>query len=180
MDILSSPSRTGAVPHLAPKRTCAARPPAPWQLGNAPNQHPIKFISPTDAAIDPGRMYLSGNHWLARWVTEITELSVVRGSCGRPARKIPVFHSAEVGTTMEGVEGPRDSVETIDGSNANTRMTPMITMTRAAGMLRGLWLGRAAHADDGEVVVDVVDVVDDVLLDSWLARCSVCDASPTA
>lgn len=81
---------------------------------------------------------------------------------------------------MEGVEGPRDSVETIDGSNANTRMTPMITMTRAAGMLRGLWLGRAAHADDGEVVVDVVDVVDDVLLDSWLARCSVCDASPTA
>lgn len=36
-------------------RTCAASPPAPWQQGMAPSQHPPRLSSPTDKATEEGR-----------------------------------------------------------------------------------------------------------------------------
>ena len=129
------PKKIGAVPHLAPNLTWAARPPAPWQEGMAPNQQPTKFMSPTDVETSPGFADLSGNSWVASWQTEITEFNVVRGNWGNPALRIPVLHSSEVGTMTLGVEGPRLRVSNTDGFEAIVRIMPRATIIRAEGIL---------------------------------------------
>ena len=47
---LIRPRKMGAAPLRAPNRACAARPPAPWQHGMAPNQQPTRFMAPTEKA----------------------------------------------------------------------------------------------------------------------------------
>ena len=44
---LRAPRSATLAPLRAPNRYCAARPPAPWHTGIAPNQHPARFIAAT-------------------------------------------------------------------------------------------------------------------------------------
>lgn len=49
-ETLANPRMMGAAPLRAPKRVCAASPPAPWQQGMAPNQPPTRFMAPSELA----------------------------------------------------------------------------------------------------------------------------------
>ena len=99
--ILSQPRTQMDAPPRAPNLYCPARPPAPWQAGAPPNQQQNTFITPTDVATDlrvgASSLRLSGNSFSLSAVTEMTELSVVNGSWGSPARSTPRAHSARVG-----------------------------------------------------------------------------------
>ena len=63
----------GATPVRAPKRNCAASPPAPWHIGIAPNGHSSRFARPDKSAnrrslaIDP----VAGNSSRARLAVTI-------------------------------------------------------------------------------------------------------------
>ena len=70
--------------------TCAARPPAPWQHGMAPNQAPTMFMSPTLTDTSTGCAGRAGNRSALSWHTATTLLSVVTGSCGIPVKMMPV------------------------------------------------------------------------------------------
>src|SRR5215470_2748915 len=77
----------GASPVRAPKRNCAANPPAPWHIGIAPKGHSSTFARPEDnanrrsLAIDP----VDGNSSRDRLAVTITALVSVRQSCGNTA-----------------------------------------------------------------------------------------------
>ena len=66
-------------PVLAPNLYCPARPPAPWHIGIAPNQHPIRFIRPTlvDTLLTSAPFFGKRSQESAH--TAITEFRIVRG-----------------------------------------------------------------------------------------------------
>ena len=84
-NILHTPRNTIDPPPRAPKAYCAAKPPAPWHDGIAPTQQPTRFITPTLVATELGDAGKFGNNSLLSAHTDMTELSVVSGSCGTPA-----------------------------------------------------------------------------------------------
>ncbi len=77
--------------------TCAARPPAPQQQGMAPNQAPAAFMAPMASDSAAGLAPRPGNSSPDSWLAEMTEFSVVSGSCGSPARRMPARADADAG-----------------------------------------------------------------------------------
>lgn len=125
--------------------TCAARPPDPWQQGNAPNQQPTKFIAATDTATAPGRhrqpcaSTLSGNSCAARCDTAMTEFRLVSGSCARPAFSTPALRLSQLGMQSLGMLGPSCSCVSTPGDVRTVRSRPSNTSSSAEGT-KGLLL----------------------------------------
>ena len=71
---LAVPRSTTHPPLLPPKLYCPANPPSPWQLGIAPNQHPITFINPTVTESDVADKSFPGKRSVDNLHTPITEL----------------------------------------------------------------------------------------------------------
>ncbi|KAK8987836.1 hypothetical protein V6N11_065442 [Hibiscus sabdariffa] len=67
-------------PLLPPNLYCPASPPAPWQHGMAPNQHPTKFIRPTVIETDVAENSFPGKRSDDNLHTAITEFSIDKGS----------------------------------------------------------------------------------------------------
>ena len=94
------PRNSTEAPLLPPHRYCPASPPAPWQTGMAPNQHPTRFIAPTLAETAVADTSLSGNMSDDSLQTAMTELSTDSGICGTAALRNPIFQSSfEIFTT---------------------------------------------------------------------------------
>uniref|UniRef100_A0A6N2KZM1 Uncharacterized protein n=1 Tax=Salix viminalis TaxID=40686 RepID=A0A6N2KZM1_SALVM len=77
---LAAPSRATQPPLLPPNLYCPASPPAPWQHGMAPNQHPTMFIIPTETEMEEAEKSFPGNRSDDKLHTAITEFSTDRGS----------------------------------------------------------------------------------------------------
>eukprot|EP00967_Tisochrysis_lutea_P110287 scaffold172431_cov24-Tisochrysis_lutea.AAC.2 len=93
---LHAPRKSTATPRRAPNAYCPASPPAPWQQGMAPKGQPIRFIAPTAMATLGCVILASGVSSCASLQTEMTEFSVVSGSCGNAAPKKASRHSSSV------------------------------------------------------------------------------------
>ena len=70
-------------------------------MGSPPNQHPRRFISPTEVAIRRLEIFRPGNKSPERIHTAKTELSNVKGTCGRAPRVNPLNQFSAVGTKKE-------------------------------------------------------------------------------
>ncbi|KAJ6822293.1 putative molybdate transporter 2 [Iris pallida] len=120
-------------PLRPPNRYCPASPPAPWQTGIAPNQHPARFISPTLTETAVAETSFSGNRSAESLHTAITELSTDRGICGMAARTNPVFQSSHVILTMPILEGPNLRSLKMEGSRTKQSTKPSRNTSNAAG-----------------------------------------------
>mmetsp|Transcript_88837 Transcript_88837/g.281160 ORF Transcript_88837/g.281160 Transcript_88837/m.281160 type:complete len:238 (+) Transcript_88837:605-1318(+) len=128
------------MPLRAPKRYCPARPPAPWQEGMPPNQHPRRFIRPTEEAtltrVAP-RPPSSGlpKRSVESAHTEMTLLSVVSGSCGSAPSRRPSSHSCPCGTVSGNSSAPKASLAPSLFTLMTVRTSPMAKTRRAVGSL---------------------------------------------
>jgi hypothetical protein len=125
--------------HTSAALTCAARPPDPWQQGNAPNQQPTRFIAATDTATAPGRhrqpcaSTLSGNSCAARCDTAMTEFRLVSGSCASPAFNTPALKLSQLGMYSLGMLGPSCSCVSTPGDVSTVISSPSSTSSSAEG-----------------------------------------------
>mmetsp|Transcript_3362 Transcript_3362/g.14126 ORF Transcript_3362/g.14126 Transcript_3362/m.14126 type:complete len:257 (+) Transcript_3362:732-1502(+) len=97
-----------------------------------PAAAPARFIRPTEVATRLGDAGRSGKSSLDNAHTATTELSVVSGSCGRPALRIPAAMSRRVNVTSFGAVGPTSRLESEPGFVAESA-SPARTSKSAVG-----------------------------------------------
>lgn len=129
-----NPRNTTERPVRAPKRYWPARPPAPWQTGIAPNQHPTKFINPTLTETLAADSSLSGNRSPESLQTAMTEFSTESGICGIAARRNPIFQSSQVIFSTWSMDGPRLMFLKIEGSRTKQIISPNTNTKSADGI----------------------------------------------
>uniref|UniRef100_A0A0D9YCE2 Uncharacterized protein n=1 Tax=Oryza glumipatula TaxID=40148 RepID=A0A0D9YCE2_9ORYZ len=125
---------TTDAPLRPPNRYCPASPPAPWQHGMAPNQHPTKFMSPTLTDTRAGESSArSGNRSDDSLHTAITEFSTDSGSCGTAPSQNPILKSSQVILTSPNGAGPKRRSCRMDGSRTKQSTKPSANTISAAG-----------------------------------------------
>ena len=129
-----SPKNTTDAPLLPPNRYCPASPPALWQTGIAPNQHPTKFMTPTLTETEVTDTSRSGNKSADSLHTAITEFRIDKGICGIAPRKNPIFQSSHVILRRWILDGPNRRSFTIEGSRIKQSTKPSIKTIKAAGI----------------------------------------------
>jgi len=129
------PRKTTEAPLLPPNLYCPAKPPAPWQQGMAPNQHPTKFISPTLTETCIAEASRSGNKSPDSLQTAITEFKTDNGIWGIAALTNPTLKSSQVILTTEIFEGPNLRSPKIEGSRIKHNTKPNKNTINAAGIV---------------------------------------------
>mmetsp|Transcript_5057 Transcript_5057/g.22809 ORF Transcript_5057/g.22809 Transcript_5057/m.22809 type:complete len:288 (+) Transcript_5057:130-993(+) len=136
-------------------------------------------MAPTLTATPVGRTGRSGNRSFDSAHVATTELRVVSGSCGRPARVIPLVHSSELGHgPKDGTAGPMRNAPRLPGRHA-AMSTPSATRTSATCAFDPPFRADSGVVVDGVSLGEVTRLVGAVIAAKTNASASAPSAMPS-